>query len=128
MNRKVERPEIQKFHSAIIDGQADMGFFITTAEFSDPAIEYSADKSIELWNGEKLIQEIQEVMPKPDQLWIDVMCLECGEVVKFEFQNETNTSCCSKGHSVKFDKTLYSPINEFLKSKTAYSRRRRYYR
>nr|WP_318506109.1 restriction endonuclease [Bacillus sp. T3] len=58
-SQKVTRPEIQKFHSAIIDMKAKKGFFVTTGEFTKTAIEYSNDKHIELINGNSLLSLLQ---------------------------------------------------------------------
>lgn len=57
---KVTRPDIQKFHSAIIDCKADKGFFITTGEFTRHAESYVLDKPIQLINGKQLVEIIQE--------------------------------------------------------------------
>lgn len=57
---KVTRPDIQKFHSAIIDCKAEKGYFITTSDFTNQAISYVLDKPIELINGMKLINLIEE--------------------------------------------------------------------
>ncbi|WP_147535955.1 restriction endonuclease [Bacillus marasmi] len=59
-SKKVTRPEIQKFHSALIDMKAKKGFFVTTGEFTKTAIEYSKDKKIELINGNSLLSLLQE--------------------------------------------------------------------
>ncbi|HZG80781.1 MAG TPA: restriction endonuclease [Brevibacillus sp.] len=61
---KVTRPEIQKFHSAILDTRAKEGFFITTGVFTKPAVIYVVDKPIHLINGEGLRQLIAEVSDK----------------------------------------------------------------
>lgn len=58
---KVTRPDIQKFHSAIIDCKADKGCFITTGDFTNQAATYVMDKPIELINGEKLVRFIEEI-------------------------------------------------------------------
>ncbi|OAS21464.1 hypothetical protein A8708_31500 [Paenibacillus oryzisoli] len=58
---KVGRPEIQKFHSAIIDERAKEGFYITTGNFTNPAIDYVKDKPIRLINGNHLLKLIDEV-------------------------------------------------------------------
>lgn len=52
---KVTRPEIQKFHSAIIDTNASKGVFITTGGYTAPAVKYVENKPIELINGDNLI-------------------------------------------------------------------------
>lgn len=57
---KVTRPDIQKFHSAIIDCKAERGYFITTSDFTNQAISYVLDKPIKLINGIQLIHLIEE--------------------------------------------------------------------
>ncbi|MEN1969850.1 restriction endonuclease [Lentibacillus sp. N15] len=57
---KVTRPDIQKFHSAMVDCNAERGYFVTTGEFTNQAITYVLDKSITLINGKKLICLIEE--------------------------------------------------------------------
>ncbi|OXT17198.1 hypothetical protein B9K06_12630 [Bacillus sp. OG2] len=59
---KVTRPDIQKFHSAIIDYKATKGYFVTTGDFTKPAIEYCKDKKIELISGKELVILLEEVM------------------------------------------------------------------
>lgn len=61
---KITRPDIQKFHSAIIDCKAESGYFITTSDFTDQAISYVLDKPIKLINGIQLIRLIEESTKK----------------------------------------------------------------
>lgn len=58
---KITRPDIQKFHSAIIDSNAEKGYFITTGEFTKPAIQYVLDKPIVLINGEKIVMLLEKI-------------------------------------------------------------------
>lgn len=66
--QKVTRPDIQKFHSAIIDCKADKGYFVTTSDFTNKAKSYVLDKSIVIINGDKLVRLIEKVTKdeKPD--------------------------------------------------------------
>ncbi|WP_052087724.1 restriction endonuclease [Paenibacillus wynnii] len=57
---KVGRPDIQKFHSAIMECSAQEGFFITTGEFSKQALECASDKPIQTFNGERLMSLIEQ--------------------------------------------------------------------
>lgn len=57
---KVGRPDIQKFHSAIMECNAQEGFFITTGEFSRQALECASDKPIQTFNGERLLSLIEQ--------------------------------------------------------------------
>jgi len=54
-------PDIQKFHSALIDCKADKGYFVTTGDFTSQAKSYVLNKPIELINGDKLARLIEEV-------------------------------------------------------------------
>ncbi|MEC2073760.1 restriction endonuclease [Alkalihalophilus marmarensis] len=58
---KVTRPDVQKFHSALIDAGAEEGFFITTGKFTKPAIEYVKNKSITLITAEELLNIIAKL-------------------------------------------------------------------
>jgi len=62
VKNKVTRPHIQKFHSAIIDTYADLGFFVTTAEFTSQAMAYVKDKPIILIDGNMLVRLIEETI------------------------------------------------------------------
>lgn len=57
---KVGRPDIQKFHSAMIDFNAVEGFYITTGEFTKQALECAENKSILTVNGEQLLNLIEQ--------------------------------------------------------------------
>ncbi|WP_179281781.1 restriction endonuclease [Paenibacillus sp. VTT E-133280] len=57
---KVGRPDIQKFHSAMIDFNAVEGFYITTGEFTKQALECAENKSILTINGEHLLNLIEQ--------------------------------------------------------------------
>jgi restriction endonuclease Mrr len=60
-NNKVSRPEIQKFHSALVDMNAKEGYFVTTSYFTQPAMNYSIDKSIKLIDFPRLIKMVEEL-------------------------------------------------------------------
>lgn len=60
----VGRPLIQKFHSAMIDGKADVGLFVTTGYFNKNAIKYSYGKNIELIDARKLSSMIHNLKQK----------------------------------------------------------------
>ncbi|WP_227936441.1 restriction endonuclease [Alkalihalobacillus deserti] len=61
---KVSRPDIQKFHSAIIDMNAKEGFFVTTGYFTQPALEYIVDKPISAIDLPRLLNIIEEIRRK----------------------------------------------------------------
>lgn len=53
----IDRPKIQKFHSAMIDENAE-GIFVTTSDFTGPAYQFSKKHNINLINGDTLIKNI----------------------------------------------------------------------
>lgn len=57
----IGRPLIQKFHSAMIDGKADYGLFVTTGYFNKNAIKYARDKDIRLIDARILADMIESV-------------------------------------------------------------------
>ncbi|WP_262495627.1 restriction endonuclease [Paenibacillus sp. B2(2019)] len=57
---EVGRPDIQKFHSAMIDCNAVEGFYITTGQFTKQALECTENKSIQTVNGEQLLNLIEQ--------------------------------------------------------------------
>lgn len=57
---KVSRPEIQKFHSAVMDMAAKEGYFVTTSFFTQPASTYSLNKPIKLIDLPRLNELIEE--------------------------------------------------------------------
>src|SRR5690625_631214 len=60
-SNKVTRPDIQKFHSAVIDSKADKGFFFTTSGYTKHAEIYGLDKPIILINGKRLVKIVQGI-------------------------------------------------------------------
>lgn len=58
---KVTRPDVQKFHSALIDMNAKEGYYVTTGRFTKPAEEYVLDKPIHLIDESKLLDLIEEL-------------------------------------------------------------------
>ncbi|MCA1012791.1 restriction endonuclease [Halobacillus halophilus] len=58
---KVTRPKIQQFHSAVIDCNAEIGYFISTAEFTSQARNYALNKPVDLISGVQLVKLIEKV-------------------------------------------------------------------
>jgi len=53
----IGEPAIRDFYGAITSAYAEKGFFITTSDFTDPAIKFAEENPrIELINGEKLAE------------------------------------------------------------------------
>jgi HJR/Mrr/RecB family endonuclease len=98
----IGREALQKFFAAIIEENADKGFFITTSDFKSTAVQYAKDiKKIELINGNQLIAIMREVYPDNYSLnIIKAMCKECGDVVEFSLNDGDKEKSCKNGHKV----------------------------
>ena len=108
-SRSVGRPELQKFHSAIIDDKADSGLFVTTAKFTDTAYRFAEDKKMELIDGEALINYFREAYPGDGtESRIDVMCPACGNLFNFEINSSSGITNCPKGHEVRISSEFFS--------------------
>ncbi len=60
-SNKVSRPMIQKLHSAMIDCEANEAIFVTTSEFTEPAIKYAEKFNIQRVDGKELVRLIDKV-------------------------------------------------------------------
>jgi restriction system protein len=63
----IDRPKIQKFHSAMIDENAK-GIFVTTSDFTGPAYQFSKKHNINLMNGDTLIENIIALKAKINEI------------------------------------------------------------
>jgi hypothetical protein len=99
-DNNIGRPEIQKFHSAIVFDKADRGFFVSSGKFTPGAIEYARSLPIELVDGEYLLrlmfQSKQNVLQ--DDSYTSV-CLDCGSVVRHSLRSPGSKQC-ENGHLV----------------------------
>ncbi|MGO9619880.1 MAG: restriction endonuclease [Desulfobaccales bacterium] len=95
------RPELQKFHSAIISEAAIKGFFVTTGGFSSTAVKFAKNSKIELVHGNRLVQYLLDSKPKVsgDDSY-DSKCLECGDLVQHQLRNP-RTGLCRNNHPVE---------------------------
>lgn len=67
-SNKIGRPLIQKFHSALIDGNADYGLFVTTSYFNENAVKYARNKDIRLIDARLLADMIEQATNKKGNL------------------------------------------------------------
>jgi TPR repeat protein len=93
------RPDIQKFHSAIVSDKAKGGFFVTTSGFTKEAVAYADLTGIKLVDGYGLQKWLYEVLPKHADDSYTTMCPECFEKV-FHHLSSSHEAVCSNGHSV----------------------------
>jgi Restriction endonuclease/Topoisomerase DNA binding C4 zinc finger len=96
------RPELQKFHAAIIDDKAVSGFFVTTGMFTVDAKQYAKKLGIiTLIDGKELLLYLtrgKQPNSNDDRYW--VMCLNCGAKVAHSIRSAKPISC-PKGHLVE---------------------------
>ncbi len=106
-SNKVSRPEIQKFHSAILDERAKFGYFVTTSDFTQGCKDYQfvRNEKIRLigeFELSKLI--ISTYPPSTDGLtYAKTICIQCGEIQNQKFNSKT---FCKNNHPlrvIKFD-------------------------
>ena len=98
----VGRPEIQKFHSAIIVDDATKGFFVTTAKFTTGALRHVKEGNlpIELVDAEQLLRYmIDSRRGRLEDDNYQALCLECGESVYHSIRSSAERHC-SSGHPV----------------------------
>ena len=109
----IGREMLQKFFAAIVEEEAEKGFFVTTSDFKRTAIQYSKDiEKIELINGSQLSLIMRDLYPENhDSNLIKIMCEECGDIVDFIFKDNINSKLCVNGHSLinNFDKEVLLP-------------------
>jgi restriction system protein len=94
------RPDIQKFHSAIISDRAKGGFFVTSGSFSKAATAFAPGACVELVDGQRLIRMFAEntLLTTADDSY-ECMCLQCGARVR-QLLRTPREATCPSGHSV----------------------------
>lgn len=98
---KVGRPDIQKFHSAIISDRAKSGFFVTTNKFTKEAAEHAAKLGITVIDGTELSRYLAKSNPSlPENEQYHSMCTACGEPVVHELRSPRSV-VCKNGHPVE---------------------------
>lgn len=95
------RPDIQKFHSAIVSDKAEGGFFVTTGKFTDNAVNYASDKKLTLIDRSALQEFIGNAFSKIGGNGVyNCTCLVCGEIVSADIDHEVLLKC-QNGHSLR---------------------------
>jgi hypothetical protein len=99
-NGSCGRPDLQKFHSAIISDNAKRGFFVTTGGFTSGAVEFAATARIDLIGAHDLLRLMFKSLNGASQDdSYSSRCLECGDVVKHRIRSPEN-ALCRNGHTV----------------------------
>lgn len=129
IDKKVGRPDLQKFFAAMVEETASKGFFVTTSSFSQPAIEYATAHNIELIDSSKLVAMMQEAYPQNgSSLSVRQVCIECGEIVTFSISTDKDEEkvTCPNLHTVKrsitfsdlFLKKSASPVRKWKRNRS----------
>ncbi len=90
--------------------KARKGFFVTTSFFADTAYEYAKDKNIELISGTKLVQLMRQAYPEYNDDTVDVMCLQCGDIVTFDLALQDITRKYCKNKHIVENNIYYSDL------------------
>jgi len=94
------RPDIQKFHSAIISDRAKGGLFVTSGSFSKAALDFAPSASIELVDGYRLVKMFAEsTLSTVSDDSYESICLQCGARVRHLLRVPQEVTC-PNGHSV----------------------------
>lgn len=100
------RPDLQKFHSAIITDKAKSGFFVSAGAFTKEAVEWAATMPMELIDGQKLVRLMFHSKPAAsDDDNYQSACRTCGKIVIHRLR-APNDVTCSEGHVVQPSLTL----------------------
>lgn len=100
--QSIGRPDIQKFHSAMIHEGAVEGFYVNTGKFSPPAIEYAKEHKVKLYDRHTFSSLVAEAYPVPEPAsFAKTMCLKCGEIVELPVHGPKTSSLCPAGHTVE---------------------------
>jgi HJR/Mrr/RecB family endonuclease len=102
------RPDLQKFHSAIITQRASHGLFVTTGAFTKDAVEFAATVGIELIDGSKLVRymfDSKRAASEDDKY--QSMCRKCGGTVYHRLRTPQVVNCTT-GHPVEPTLTIES--------------------
>jgi HJR/Mrr/RecB family endonuclease len=94
------RPDLQKFHSAMITDGAVSGFFVTAGGFTKEAIEFAAKVRMELIDQHNLVRMMFD--SKPDAAEDDSyrsMCKKCEDIVSHRLRTP-RTARCRNRHEV----------------------------
>ncbi|MFH1857291.1 MAG: restriction endonuclease, partial [Candidatus Omnitrophota bacterium] len=88
VNRKIGRPMMQKFRAAMHDTNTEKGYFITTGQFSQTAVEYALKNKIILIDLTELMVLMQKAFGKGKETIksIRTVCLKCGRTIEFSIQ------------------------------------------
>ena len=87
---------LDRLHQAVINANAERGFFITTRSFTDQAVKYAETTPLDLIDGRRLIKK-HVLMPQTYK----AMCCQCGDIVQHRLdRDQDKAQPCANGHMV----------------------------
>lgn len=103
-DHSVSRPLVQKLHSAMHYKNATRGIYVTTSRFGGPARTFAQECGIELVDGTALCAMFRRAFPVGGSTeHFHVMCIECGQVLRFPILDKLLRAKCTRGHVVLCD-------------------------
>ena len=112
-NNNVGREYLQKFYAAICEENADLGFFVTTSDFTKDAYDYVSNwcKKIQLINGKKLVEIINKSnLAVINTISLNLHCEKCAKPICFKNLSSLS-DICENGHSMQ--NPIYGLIKEY---------------
>jgi hypothetical protein len=100
--QSIGRPDIQKFHSAMIDEGAVEGFYVNTGRFTPKAVEWAKRYNVNLYDRSNFPSLVTKAYPVSEVAqFANTMCLECGTTVNLPIRKSMTSLSCPKGHRVE---------------------------
>lgn len=98
----IGRRDLQIFFAAMQGDKAGKGFYVNTGRFASTAKEYAKANNIELIGIDKLVEMMGEVFPNTnnENISMSVMCIECGDIVKFSLEKSETEKSCTNKHNI----------------------------
>jgi hypothetical protein len=97
------RPDIQKFHSALVTDRAAGGFFVSTGGFTQPAREYaktiSSGPMAMVLVGSRWLQRMLTLLENGGNDSYQTKCTQCGSTASHHARLPRN-ALCKSGHVV----------------------------
>jgi hypothetical protein len=99
-DRVVGRRDLQVFFAAVTEARAKRGFLVTTGRLTSPASEWIKDKPLELIDGRRLAEMMQEAYPHGHDDAYNVLCTSCGANHRYSLRSREVTRLCPCGNRV----------------------------
>ena len=94
--------DLGPLHQAVLNTNAERGFFITTRSFTEQAEKFAETTLLDLIDGKRLIKILNQskkhvLMPQTYK----AMCCQCGDIVQHRLdRDQDKAQPCANGHMV----------------------------